>query len=277
MIEAMGLQRKDVYICNVVKCRPPENRTPEPDEVQTCSPYLLRQIDTINPKVIVCLGAVAAKTLLQTTRGISQYRGEWQEWRGRKLLATYHPAYLLRNPTGQSRRLERPAKSNGRTRPATAEEKVLVVSRHGHCSRVADCAFLGKRGFSGAICHAKNRNVAHYAVHAARGFVLLTVALHWLGGWGRLADGSGWRPWAWGVLVGVLNTCGTLALYRSFEIGKMSIVAPISSSYPALTMMLAATTGERLDARAADGICADPNGSGRCCKRGRCARGHQYD
>jgi uracil-DNA glycosylase len=102
MIEAMGLQRKDVYICNVVKCRPPENRTPEPDEVQTCSPYLLRQIDAINPKVIVCLGAVAAKTLLETTRGISQYRGEWQEWRGRRLIATYHPAYLLRNPPAKA-------------------------------------------------------------------------------------------------------------------------------------------------------------------------------
>ena len=102
MIEAMGLQRKDVYICNVVKCRPPENRTPEPDEVQTCSPYLLRQIDVINPKVIVCLGAVAAKTLLETNRGISQYRGEWQEWRGRKLMATYHPAYLLRNPPAKA-------------------------------------------------------------------------------------------------------------------------------------------------------------------------------
>jgi uracil-DNA glycosylase len=102
MIEAMGLQRKDVYICNVVKCRPPENRTPEPDEVQTCSPYLLRQIDVINPKVIVCLGAVAAKTLLETNRGVSQYRGEWQEWRGRKLMATYHPAYLLRNPPAKA-------------------------------------------------------------------------------------------------------------------------------------------------------------------------------
>jgi uracil-DNA glycosylase len=102
MIEAMGLHRKDVYICNVVKCRPPENRTPEPDEVQTCSPYLLRQIDAINPKVIVCLGAVAAKTLLETTRGISHFRGEWQEWRGRKLMATYHPAYLLRNPPAKA-------------------------------------------------------------------------------------------------------------------------------------------------------------------------------
>jgi len=102
MIEAMGLQRKDVYICNVVKCRPPENRAPEPDEVATCSPYLLRQIDVINPQVIVCLGAVAAKTLLNTTRGISSFRGEWLEWRGRKLMATYHPAYLLRNPPAKA-------------------------------------------------------------------------------------------------------------------------------------------------------------------------------
>jgi len=102
MIEAMGLQRKDVYICNVVKCRPPENRTPEPDEVQTCSPYLLRQIDVINPKVIVCLGAVAAKTLLETNKGITQFRGQWLEWRGRKLMATYHPAYLLRNPPAKA-------------------------------------------------------------------------------------------------------------------------------------------------------------------------------
>ena len=101
MIEAMGLQRKDVYICNVVKCRPPENRTPETDEVEVCSPYLLRQIDVINPKVLVCLGAVAAKTLLETNRGITQFRGQWLEWRGRKLMATYHPAYLLRNPNAK--------------------------------------------------------------------------------------------------------------------------------------------------------------------------------
>lgn len=102
MIEAMGLQRKDVYICNVVKCRPPDNRAPEPDEVAACSPYLLRQIDAINPQVLVCLGAVAAKTLLNTTRGISSFRGEWLEWRGRKLMATYHPAYLLRNPPAKA-------------------------------------------------------------------------------------------------------------------------------------------------------------------------------
>ena len=102
MIEAMGLQRKDVYICNVVKCRPPENRAPEPDEVAACSPFLMRQIDSIQPKVIVCLGATAAKTILNTTRGISQFRGEWLEWRGHKLMATYHPAYLLRNPPAKA-------------------------------------------------------------------------------------------------------------------------------------------------------------------------------
>src|SRR5215467_9425888 len=102
MIEAMGLERKDVYICNVVKCRPPQNRQPEHDEVAECSPFLFRQIDTIAPKVIVCLGATAAQTILQTNRGISQFRGEWLEFRGRKLMVTYHPAYLLRNPAAKS-------------------------------------------------------------------------------------------------------------------------------------------------------------------------------
>jgi DNA polymerase len=101
MIEAMGLQRKDVYICNVVKCRPPENRAPEKDEVEICSPFLLRQLDTIAPKVIVCLGSVAAQALLETNRGISNFRGQWLEFRGRKLMATYHPAYLLRNPSAK--------------------------------------------------------------------------------------------------------------------------------------------------------------------------------
>jgi len=101
MIEAMGLERQDVYICNVVKCRPPENRMPEDDEVSTCSPFLLRQLEVISPKVIVCLGAVAAKTLLRTNRGISQFRGQWLDYRGSKLMATYHPAYLLRNPNAK--------------------------------------------------------------------------------------------------------------------------------------------------------------------------------
>jgi uracil-DNA glycosylase family 4 len=102
MIEAMGLQRKDVYICNVVKCRPPENRLPQPDEIKTCSPFLLRQLDVISPKVIVCLGACSAQTLLETNRGISHFRGQWLDFRGRKLMATYHPAYLLRNPAAKA-------------------------------------------------------------------------------------------------------------------------------------------------------------------------------
>ncbi len=102
MIEAMGLQRQDVYICNVVKCRPPENRLPEPDEIKTCSPFLMRQLDTIAPKVIVCLGACSAQTLLETNRGISHFRGQWLDFRGRKLMATYHPAYLLRNPAAKA-------------------------------------------------------------------------------------------------------------------------------------------------------------------------------
>jgi DNA polymerase len=101
MIEAMGLKRSDVYICNVVKCRPPENRTPEKDEIATCSPFLLRQLAAIQPKVIICLGGVAAQTLLGTNQPISRYRGQWFDFRGARLLATYHPAYLLRNPNAK--------------------------------------------------------------------------------------------------------------------------------------------------------------------------------
>jgi len=98
MINAMGLSREDVYIANVVKCRPPENRAPEKDEVATCLPFLLRQLTNINPKVIVCLGSVAAQALLNTNKSISHFRGQWLDFRGAKLMATYHPAYLLRNP-----------------------------------------------------------------------------------------------------------------------------------------------------------------------------------
>jgi uracil-DNA glycosylase len=102
MIEAMSLRREDVYICNVVKCRPPENRLPEKDEIASCSPFLLRQLASIQPKVICCLGACAAQTMLATTQGISKFRGEWFDFRGSKLIATYHPAYLLRNPPAKS-------------------------------------------------------------------------------------------------------------------------------------------------------------------------------
>jgi DNA polymerase len=101
MIEAMGLKREEVYICNIVKCRPPENRQPEKDEVAACSPFLFRQLAAIQPKVICCLGTVAAQTLLGTNKGISHFRGEWFDFRGSKLIATYHPAYLLRNPNAK--------------------------------------------------------------------------------------------------------------------------------------------------------------------------------
>lgn len=98
MIEAMGLTRDQVYIANVVKCRPPQNRPPEKDEVATCIPFLLRQLEVIHPKVIVCLGNIAAQNLLGTMKSISSFRGQWFDFRGMQLMATYHPAYLLRNP-----------------------------------------------------------------------------------------------------------------------------------------------------------------------------------
>jgi DNA polymerase len=101
MIEAMGLARKDVYIANVVKCRPPENRLPEKDEIETCSPFLVRQLDVIRPKVIVCLGSCASQTLIGTNKSMSHLRGQWYDYRGARLIATYHPAYLLRNPAAK--------------------------------------------------------------------------------------------------------------------------------------------------------------------------------
>jgi uracil-DNA glycosylase len=110
MIKAMGLTREQVYIANIIKCRPPNNRTPERDECETCSPFLMRQIAAIKPKVIVALGAVAAKTLLAMNSSMSQLRGHWYDfrpagvrsndpaWTGAKLAVTYHPAFLLRDP-----------------------------------------------------------------------------------------------------------------------------------------------------------------------------------
>jgi uracil-DNA glycosylase family 4 len=98
MISAMGIKREDVYIANVVKCRPPGNRTPEKDECDTCSPFLMRQIDVIKPKVIVALGAVAAKNLLAVSDSMANLRGHWYDFRDTKLIVTYHPAFLLRDP-----------------------------------------------------------------------------------------------------------------------------------------------------------------------------------
>jgi DNA polymerase len=98
MIAAMGLKREDVYIANVVKCRPPNNRTPEKDECDMCSPFLMQQIDVIRPKVIAALGAVAAKNLLAINDSMANLRGRWYDFRGAKLAVTYHPAYLLRDP-----------------------------------------------------------------------------------------------------------------------------------------------------------------------------------
>jgi DNA polymerase len=101
IIEAIDLKREDIYIANVIKCRPPQNRNPEPDEVETCEPFLFQQIDIVEPKVIVALGKFAAQTLLRTLDPISRLRGRVYEYRGAKLIPTFHPAYLLRNPSSK--------------------------------------------------------------------------------------------------------------------------------------------------------------------------------
>jgi DNA polymerase len=96
--KGIGIKREDVYICNVVKCRPPENRNPEPDEVAACEPFLKKQIDLVRPQIIVGLGKFAVQTLLKSTVPISKLRGNWHSYHGIKLMPTFHPAYLLRNP-----------------------------------------------------------------------------------------------------------------------------------------------------------------------------------
>lgn len=101
IIEAIGLKRDDVYIANVIKCRPPNNRNPEPDEVEQCEPFLFRQIDVIKPKVIVALGKFAAQCLLKTTEPITRLRGREYKYRDAILIPTYHPAYLLRTPSAK--------------------------------------------------------------------------------------------------------------------------------------------------------------------------------
>ena len=101
IIEAIGLKKKDVYIANILKCRPPGNRNPLPTEILTCEEYLIRQIDLIKPKVICALGKFAAQTLLRTGEPITRLRGKFQEYCGIKVMPTFHPAYLLRNPQGK--------------------------------------------------------------------------------------------------------------------------------------------------------------------------------
>jgi len=106
MIFAMGLRRDDVYITNIVKCRPPGNRDPRPDEVETCWPYLERQIELVRPQMICTLGRPATNALLSNTQPMSALRGRWHEFRGIPLLPTYHPAYLLRSPGQKARAWE---------------------------------------------------------------------------------------------------------------------------------------------------------------------------
>ncbi|HKS95956.1 MAG TPA: uracil-DNA glycosylase [Terriglobia bacterium] len=98
MLQYVGIKREDVYICNVVKCRPPGNRTPEKDEVEACSPFLFRQLQAIHPRLICCLGAPAVRTLLGVKEGMLKIRGHFYDYGGTKALATVHPAYVLRNP-----------------------------------------------------------------------------------------------------------------------------------------------------------------------------------
>jgi DNA polymerase len=103
MIAAMGLSREQVYIANIVKCRPPNNRVPAPDEVTTCTPYLERQLEIIRPAAIVTLGLPSTQYMLKTKLSMGKLRGNWHSWRGIKLMPTYHPAYVLRNPTLETR------------------------------------------------------------------------------------------------------------------------------------------------------------------------------
>src|SRR5436190_6994466 len=98
IIESIDLKREDVYICNVLKCRPPENRNPEPDEVASCNPFLRKQLAAIRPKIVCCLGTFAAQTVLQTAAPISRLRGKFFYMYGIRVIATFHPAYLLRSP-----------------------------------------------------------------------------------------------------------------------------------------------------------------------------------
>lgn len=123
MIIAMGLSREQVYICNVVKCRPPDNRDPEPDEIAACEPFLKKQLAIIKPDIVVGLGRYACQTLLKTTTPMSKLRGIWHEYDGIKFMPTFHPAYLLRNP---------PAKKEVWEDLQAVMKALSVLSHHPH-------------------------------------------------------------------------------------------------------------------------------------------------
>ena len=123
IIESIGLRRKDVFIANILKCRPPGNRNPLPSEIALCSPYLLRQVELIKPRVICALGKFAAQTLLNTETPISMLRGRFYDYHGIKLMPTYHPAYLLRNSQGK--------KEVWQDMQAIAKELGIKIPEHG--------------------------------------------------------------------------------------------------------------------------------------------------
>ncbi|MFH1829409.1 MAG: uracil-DNA glycosylase [Pseudomonadota bacterium] len=130
IIEAMGFKRDDVYIANIIKCRPPNNRNPEPDEVATCIPFLKKQVEIIKPSVIVCLGSVAAQNLLGTAVNISKLRGKFTEWQGIPVMPTYHPAFLLRNanmkkPVWEDMKKVMEKLKNDASNPSTPEHSTL--------------------------------------------------------------------------------------------------------------------------------------------------------
>jgi uracil-DNA glycosylase family 4 len=122
IVKGMKLKREDVYICNIVKCRPPDNRNPEPDEVEACIGFVKRQIAAINPKVIVTLGNVPTQNLLMTKQGITKLRGVWQEYQGIPVMPTFHPSYLLRSP-GEKKKVWEDSRGPGKAGMPVSEKK----------------------------------------------------------------------------------------------------------------------------------------------------------
>ena len=154
--KGMGLKREDVYIANVVKCRPPENRNPEPDEVAACEPFLKKQIDLIRPKIIVGLGKFAVQTLLQSKVPITKVRGNWHSYHGIKLMPTFHPAYLLRNPADKKLVWEDIKKVIKEMR----DENALKSFASGRPSRRRHVGHGPNEGCGGAACRCDLRSTA---------------------------------------------------------------------------------------------------------------------